>query len=50
MPDEEQHFFGLWPPINASSIQVIIHDWENEPCLSLSLLGCRSTEGNCTVL
>lgn len=30
VPDVDQHFFGLWPPINSSSIQVIIHDWENQ--------------------
>ncbi|XP_065898534.1 mucin-3B-like [Dysidea avara] len=38
--DHDQHFFGLWPPINTTSIKFTINGWNGEPCLSLLLLGC----------
>ena len=45
IPDHDQHFFGLWPPINTSSIKITINGWNDEPCLSLLLLGCSVDNG-----
>ena len=44
--DHDQHFFGLWPPINTTSIKFTINGWNGEPCLSLLLLGCGADNGN----
>ena len=46
----DKQYFGLWPPINTSSITITIENYNNDPCLNLLLSGCHSDNGKETLI
>ena len=38
MSGYERHYFGLWPPITASSMRITVHEWNDQPCMSLLMM------------
>ena len=45
MSGYERHYFGLWPPITASSMRITVHEWNDQPCMSLLMMGCNYSDG-----
>ena len=45
MSGYERHYLVLWPLVTASSMRITVHEWSDQPCMSLLMMGCNYSDG-----